>query len=91
MNDSIRPINRLLVANRGEIAIRVMRAATGLGITTVAVHTYEDRMLLLLLPFMNLAREAGRAEKQCLGHVNHSPVIIPAPEGHGIFCGPENR
>ena len=46
MNDSIRPISRLLVANRGEIAIRVMRAATELGITTVAVYTYEDRYSL---------------------------------------------
>lgn len=46
MKDYIRPINRLLVANRGEIAIRVMRAATELGITTVAVYTYEDRYSL---------------------------------------------
>ncbi|WP_266364473.1 pyruvate carboxylase [Tellurirhabdus rosea] len=46
MKEYIRPINRLLVANRGEIAIRIMRAATELGITTVAVYTYEDRYSL---------------------------------------------
>ena len=46
MKDYIRPINRLLVANRGEIAIRIMRAATELGITTVALYTYEDRYSL---------------------------------------------
>ncbi|MBC3787823.1 pyruvate carboxylase [Spirosoma utsteinense] len=46
MKDYIRPIKRLLVANRGEIAIRIMRAATELGITTVAVYTYEDRYSL---------------------------------------------
>ena len=46
MKDYIRPINRLLVANRGEIAIRIMRAATELSITTVAVYTYEDRYSL---------------------------------------------
>ena len=34
---------KLLVANRGEIAIRAFRAATQLGIRTVAIHTYEDR------------------------------------------------
>ncbi len=35
-----------MVANRGEIAIRVLRAATELMIKTVAVYTYEDRYSL---------------------------------------------
>jgi pyruvate carboxylase len=36
-------ISKLLVANRGEIAIRAFRAAYELGIATVAVYPYEDR------------------------------------------------
>ena len=40
--DTATPIRKLLVANRGEIAIRVFRAATELGIHTVAVHTRAD-------------------------------------------------
>ncbi|QKG57118.1 pyruvate carboxylase [Hymenobacter sp. BRD128] len=36
-------ITKLLVANRGEIAIRVFRAASELGISTVGIYTYEDR------------------------------------------------
>ena len=36
------PIENLLVANRGEIAIRIMRAAGELGIRTVAVHSEDD-------------------------------------------------
>ncbi|OBB17622.1 pyruvate carboxylase [Mycobacteriaceae bacterium 1482268.1] len=36
-------IAKILVANRGEIAIRAFRAAYEMGITTVAVYPYEDR------------------------------------------------
>jgi pyruvate carboxylase len=40
------PIRSLLIANRGEIAIRVMRAAAELGMRTVAIHSQEDRFSL---------------------------------------------
>jgi pyruvate carboxylase len=36
-------ISKLLVANRGEIAIRAFRAAYEMSISTVAVYAYEDR------------------------------------------------
>ncbi|MEU0494263.1 pyruvate carboxylase [Mycobacterium sp. NPDC006124] len=36
-------ISKLLVANRGEIAIRAFRAAYEMNIATVAVYAYEDR------------------------------------------------
>src|ERR1700753_55030 len=35
--------DRILIANRGEIALRVMRAAKELGIATVAVYSTADR------------------------------------------------
>ncbi len=41
-----RSIRKLLCANRGEIAIRVFRAATELGIETVAIFSHEDRVHL---------------------------------------------
>lgn len=43
---AFRKINKLLVANRGEIAVRVLRAAAELRIRTIAVFTYEDRYSL---------------------------------------------
>ncbi|MBT8073411.1 MAG: ATP-grasp domain-containing protein, partial [Xanthomonadales bacterium] len=38
-----RKIDKILVANRGEIAIRILRAASELGIRTISVFTHEDR------------------------------------------------
>lgn len=38
-----RPIKKLLVANRGEIAIRILRAAAELKLRTVSIYTHEDR------------------------------------------------
>ena len=37
---------KILIANRGEIAIRVMRAANELGKRTVAIYAEEDKLSL---------------------------------------------
>ena len=44
--NSPRPIRKLLVANRSEIATRVFRSAHELGIRTVAIYSHEDRYAL---------------------------------------------
>jgi len=43
---SVRPFQKLLVANRSEIAIRVFRSSHELGIRTVAIYSHEDRFAL---------------------------------------------
>src|SRR5918999_869747 len=42
----MKKIQKLLVANRSEIAIRVFRSAHELDIRTVAIYSYEDRYAL---------------------------------------------
>ncbi len=47
-------MNKILIANRGEIALRVMRSAKEMGIATVAVYSEADRTA----PFVRYADEA---------------------------------
>jgi len=51
---SHKKIKRILVANRGEIALRIMRTAKRLGIKTVAIHSDIDTGA----PFVSMADEA---------------------------------
>jgi len=38
-------LDKIVIANRGEIALRILRACHALGIKTVAVHSTVDRNL----------------------------------------------
>src|SRR3954467_2789083 len=43
---AIRPIRKLMAANRGEIAVRIFRAGTELNLRTVAIFAQEDRLCI---------------------------------------------
>ena len=45
-NVEIRKFKKVLVANRGEIAIRVYRALNELGIQTIGIYSKEDKYSL---------------------------------------------
>jgi pyruvate carboxylase len=65
-----RTIRRLLVANRSEIAIRVFRAATELGLQTVAIYAEEDKLSLHRFK----ADEAYRVGRGVTGELQLGPL-----------------
>ena len=77
-------MRKLLVCNRSEIAIRVFRAATELGLGTVAVYTYEDRFTLHRFKadesYLIGPPEGGEPVK---GYLNIDNIIAVAKE-HGV-------
>jgi acetyl-CoA carboxylase biotin carboxylase subunit len=80
-------MKKILVANRGEIALRVMRTARKMGISTVAVYSEADAQM----PFVQFADE-----KVCIGkapssasYLNMDKIISVAKElgADGIHPG----
>jgi len=70
-------LEKIVIANRGEIALRILRACHSMGIKTVAVHSTVDR---------NLKHVAMADESVCIGPAPASesylnvPAIIAATE-----------
>src|SRR5438270_10847366 len=70
---------KLLVANRGEIAIRVFRSAHELGIRTVAIYSHEDRFSMHRLK-ADEAYQLGKAGEPIRSYLNIEPIIALARE-----------
>ena len=43
------PFQRVMAANRGEIAVRINRAATELNLDTVSLYAYEGECMILII------------------------------------------
>ncbi len=72
-------IRKLLVANRGEIAIRVCRSAHELGIRTVAVYSHEDRFAMHRLK-ADEAYQIGKPGEPIRSYLNIDAVVALARE-----------
>src|SRR5450631_1154166 len=75
----MRRIRRLLVANRSEIAIRVFRAATELGIGTLAIFAEEDKLSLHRFK-ADEAYQVGAGKGALEGYLSIEEVIRVAKE-----------
>jgi pyruvate carboxylase len=68
------PLRKLLVANRGEIAIRIFRSAHELGIRTVAIYSHEDRFALHRLK-ADEAYEVGKAGEPIRSYLDIDAIV----------------
>ncbi len=76
-NMSNRQIKKLLIANRGEIAVRIVRACAELGIRSVAIYTEPDRYGL----FVKRADESySLGEDPLAGYLNPARIVNLAVE-----------
>jgi pyruvate carboxylase len=83
----LKKIQSVLVANRGEIAIRVFRACNELGIRTVAIYSKEDRLSL----HRSCADEAylvGRGKKPVEAYLDIEDIVRIAHEHHADAIHP---
>jgi len=72
-------IRKLLVANRGEIAIRVFRSAHELGMRTLAVYSHEDRFAMHRLK-ADEAYQVGQAGEPIRSYLNIPAIIALAKD-----------
>ncbi|KAJ8922649.1 hypothetical protein NQ315_007681 [Exocentrus adspersus] len=77
-----KPIRSVLVANRGEIAVRVFRACTELGIKSVAIYSKEDRAHIHRLK-ADESYLVGEGLPPVQAYLN-IPEIIKICKDHGI-------
>jgi len=82
-----RPITKVLAANRGEIAIRILRAANELGLRTVSIYSQEDRLNLHRFK-ADEAYQVGAGKGPVEAYLDIDSIIDVARETHADAIHP---
>lgn len=79
-------VHKILIANRGEIAVRIQRTAARLGIPTVAIYTLADADA----PHVSLAQEAHRLGdgQDNRAYLNIDLILDIASKTHSTMIAP---
>lgn len=83
-NSMIMDMNKLLVANRGEIPIRIFRTAHELSLQTVAVYSYEDRLSMHRQKADEAYVIGKRGQYTPVGAYLAGDEIIKIAKAHGV-------
>ncbi|SMQ52135.1 unnamed protein product [Zymoseptoria tritici ST99CH_3D7] len=83
-NSSIMQLNKILVANRGEIPIRIFRTAHELSLQTVAVYSHEDRLSMHRQKADEAYVIGKRGQYTPVGAYLAGDEIIKIAKAHGV-------
>ena len=72
-----RPFNKIMAANRGEIATRIMRACAELGVPSVGIYSHEGTSTISAMPFW---------ENICCGWHRGPYMLFPGPFTTMVKC-----
>jgi pyruvate carboxylase len=83
----LRPIQRLLAANRSEIAMRIFRAANELNLRTIGIYSHEDRLSLHRFK-ADEAYEIGAGKGPVEAYLDIPGIVALAREKHADAIHP---
>jgi pyruvate carboxylase len=78
----VRPIKKLMAANRSEIAVRIFRAGTELNLRTVAIFAQEDRLCIHRYK-ADEAYQVGQGKGPVAAYLDIDSIVAAAKE-HGV-------
>jgi pyruvate carboxylase len=83
-NSTIMQLNKIMVANRGEIPIRIFRTAHELSLQTVAIFSYEDRLSMHRQKADEAYMIGSRGQYTPVGAYLAQDEIVKIAVAHGV-------